>query len=95
MNECRAPAVQSAGSPYLPEWVFLLREELKILVSQLNGTQGLQLQVCPALNKAGQIDKRVQTQAVIPVVRQMSHEDTDLKGEQTKYLFVGVAGGHC
>lgn len=74
------------ASSYLPQWVFLLREKIKVLVSQLNWTQSLELQVGPALNKAGQIDKGVQTQAVISVVGQVSHEDTDLEGKTDNRL---------
>lgn len=44
---------------YLPERVFLVREELEVLVSQLHWRQSLQLQVGPAMHKVGQVHKGV------------------------------------
>lgn len=52
-----SPAPEDA--PYLPERVSLLREELKVLVGQLHGGQGLQFQVGPALHELGQVHKGV------------------------------------
>ena len=62
----------------LPEWVSLLREDLKVFLSQLDGGQGLQPEVGPTLDKLNQRLKGVQTQTVVAIVRQVGHEDTDL-----------------
>lgn len=51
-------------------------------MSQLNWGQRLQVQVSRALNKAGQVCKGVQPQAVIPIIRQMGHEDADLRDKR-------------
>lgn len=68
---------------YLPKRVCLLREELEVLLSQLHRGQRLQLQVCGALDKAGEVGKGVQTQAVVAVVGQVGHEDADLGGKRS------------
>jgi hypothetical protein len=64
---------------YLPERVFLLREELEVFVGQLHWRQGLQFQVGPAVHKVGQVHKGVQAEAVISIVRKMCHENADLR----------------
>lgn len=46
-------------SPYLPERVFLLREELKVLVCELHWGQSLQFQGGPALHEVGQVHKGI------------------------------------
>lgn len=65
----------------LPEGVSLLGEDVEVLVSELDGRQGLQLQVGPALDELDQRLKGVEAQAVVAVVGQVGHEDTDLGGE--------------
>ena len=59
----------------------LLGEELKVLVGELQWRQRVEPQVGPALKERGQVCKRVQTQTIIPVVGQMSHEDAYLLRE--------------
>lgn len=62
----------------LPEWVSLLRENLEVFLSELDGRQSLQPEVGPTLDKLHQRLKGVQTQPVVAVVRQVSHENADL-----------------
>lgn len=42
----------------------------------------MQSQIGPALQEVGQVHKSVQTQSIVPIVRQMSHEDTDLQNRR-------------
>lgn len=63
---------------HLPEWVLLLREDLEVLLGQLNRGQCLQPEVGPGVQKAHQVLEGVQAQAVIPIVGQVRHEDADL-----------------
>lgn len=63
---------------HLPEGVSLRGEQAEILLSQLDGREGLHLQVGPRFDEHHQALESVQTEPVVPVVRQMGHEDTDL-----------------
>lgn len=62
----------------LPERVSLLGEDLEVFLRQLDRRQRLQPEVGPALDELHQRLKGVQTQAVVAVVRQVGHENTDL-----------------
>lgn len=42
----------------------------------------MQSQIGPALQEVGQVHESVQTQSIVPIVRQMSHEDTDLQNRR-------------
>lgn len=75
----------SLQSPNLPEGVSLLREDLEVFVSQLNGGECLKPQVGPTLNKLHQWLKGVQAQPVVSIVRQVGHEDADLEGDRGTY----------
>lgn len=66
--------------PHLPHRVFLLWKDLEVFRRQFQRRQGLQAQVSPALHKLDQRLEGVEAEAVVPVVRQVSHEDADLKG---------------
>lgn len=49
----------------------------------------MQSQIGPALQEVGQVHESVQTQSIVPIVRQMSHEDTDLQNRRkgvSRYL---------
>lgn len=63
---------------YLPQGVSLLGEELEVLLGQLHRGQRLQPQVCGAPDKAGEVGKGVEAQAVVAVVGQVGHENADL-----------------
>lgn len=76
--------VEGAGcSSDLPEGVSLFRKDVEELLSQLDRRKSLQLQVGPTLDKLDQRLKGVEAQAVVAVVGQVSHEDTDLDREET------------
>lgn len=63
---------------HLPEWVPLFGKKLEVLVCKLQGWECVEFQVCPRAKKGGQVDECVKTQSIIAVVRQVSHEYTDL-----------------
>lgn len=73
-------ALVSNKSSYscLPEWISLGGEQTEVFLSQLNRWQGLHLQVGPRLDEHHQAFKGVQAKAIVPIVGQMSHEDTNL-----------------
>lgn len=63
---------------HLPEWVPLFGKKLEVLVRKLQGWERVEFQVCPRAKKGGQMDECVKTQSIIAIVRQVSHEYTDL-----------------
>lgn len=62
----------------------MFREKLEVLVCELQGRECVESQVCPGVKKGGQVDKCVQTQSIIAVVRQVGHEYTDLEWREYK-----------
>lgn len=77
------PSLQQDTRPttpptHLPERVFLLGEDLEVLLGQLHWGQRLQPEVGPGVQEAHQVLEGIQAQAVIPIVRQVCHEDADL-----------------
>jgi len=65
--------------PDLPQGVSLLGEDLEVLLGQLDGREGLQPQVGPALDELHQRLEGVQAQPVVAIVGQVGHEDADLE----------------
>lgn len=71
---------------HLPKWVLLFGKKLKVLVRKLQRWKRVESQVCPRAKERGQVDKRVKTQSIIPVVGQVGHEYAYLewKGDKTE-----------
>lgn len=63
---------------HLPEWIPLFREKLEVFVCELQRWESVELQVRPRMKKGGQVDKRVKTQPIIAIVREVGHKYTDL-----------------
>ena len=68
----------------LPQGVSLLGEDVEVSLGQLDGGQGLQPQVGPALDELHQGLEGVEAQPVVTVVGQVGHEDADLEGTGTE-----------
>lgn len=54
--------------PHLPEWIPLGGEQAEVLLGQLDGGQGLHLQVGPRLEEHHQALEGVQAEPIVPVV---------------------------
>lgn len=52
------------------------------MVCELQRRECVQSQIGPALQEVGQVHESVQAQSIVPIVRQMSHEDTDLQNRR-------------
>lgn len=63
---------------HLPDRVPLFGKKLEVLVCELHGGQRVQFQVRPRAKEGGQVDEGVETQSIVAVVGQVSHEYTDL-----------------
>lgn len=82
----------SASSSHLPKRISFRGEKAEVFLSQLDRWQSLHLQVSPCLDKRHQAFKGVQAQAIIPIVGQMGHEDTNLwigRNKQSKFYSSG------
>lgn len=61
-----------------PDWIFLLRIKMEVLLAKLQRRHSLEVQVCPAFNELDDRLKGVESQTVIAVVAEVCHEDADL-----------------
>ena len=77
--------------PDLPQRIPFLGEDLEVLLGQLDGGQGLQPEVGPALDELNQGLEGVQAQPVVAVVGQVGHEDADLEGGEEEKVLVSNA----
>lgn len=67
---------------HLPEGVPLSRKQLEVGVCQLHRGKSVELQVGPRVKEGGQVDKGVETQAIVAIVGQVGHENTDLDNRE-------------
>lgn len=61
-----------------PNWIFFLRIKMEVLLAKLQRWHSLEVQVCPAFDEFDNRLKGVESQAVIAIVAEVCHEDTDL-----------------
>ncbi|KZR98739.1 Uncharacterized protein APZ42_005706, partial [Daphnia magna] len=66
-------------SYYPPHWFALLRIHPEVFFSQLESRNALELQIGPTLQKFCSCFKGVQSQAIVAIVRHVSHKDVYLE----------------
>lgn len=61
-----------------PNWIPLIGEDMEVLLAQLQRGNSAQAEVGPTLDKLDDRLEGVESQAVISIVAEVSHEDADL-----------------